>query len=583
MLIKNNSSKFLSTAVDQVVDQLNNSFKSLGWKYKINSNDLEFISDTEKGDIAFPCFILSKKIKKAPNIIANELQETIYPNKLISSIENINGYLNFYLDKNKAFSSILEQILKEGEKYGSTNIGAKKKIMIEFSSPNTNKPLHLGHLRNIVVGWSVSKMLEFLNFRVIKATLLNDRGIHICKSMLAYDMWGNNKNPDIKADHFVGNYYVLFEKKSKENAELSKDLLTLLSKLEKNDPSIVSLWRKMNKWAESGFKETYLKLGVEFDKVYKESKIYKRGKEIVIKKFEEGVFEKDKNGAIFANLESFGLPNKVLLRSDGTSIYITQDIYLSILKFKEYDLEKSIYCVGKEQELYLMQLFKTLELIGYSFSDKCYHLSHGMVFLPEGKMKSREGKVVDADNLISELEDLASKEIFKRDFNVSKKKLKEISSGVGLAALKYYLLRSAPTKDIYFNPKESISFIGETGPYIQYSYARICSILKKAKESQSKKTNYSFLSLDNKEELDLVIFLAKFPSILEKAALNYNPSSLTQYLYKLADKSNSYYEKFPILKERKEVREARLILVKCIKTVLANGLNLLGIPVIEEM
>lgn len=580
---KNKSSVFLLRVISQIVIQINDAFKTLGWNYQITDNDLEFNSDTEKGDVVFPCFFLAKKLKISPNDIAKKLEESIQSKNLVLSIRNINGYLNFYLDKQEVSSFVLEQILKEKSRYGAINIGRKKKVMIEFSSPNTNKPLHLGHLRNIVLGWSVSKILEFLNFKVIKASLLNDRGIHICKSMLAYKKWGNDKKPDIKSDHFVGDYYVLFEKKNKSGDELDKELSNLLIKLEKKDPSTISLWKKMNKWAEDGFKETYSKLKVDFDKVYKESKIYEKGKEIVLKKYQEGIFDKNKDGAIFANLENFNLPNKVVLRSDSTAIYITQDIYLTLLKFKEYNLEKSIYCVGKEQELYLKQLFKILDLLNYSYADKCFHLSHGMVFLPEGKMKSREGKVVDADNLIFELESFALKEILKRDSNFSEKTLKEVSENISISALKYYLLRSAPTKDIYFNPKKSLSFIGETGPYIQYSYVRICSILKKSKGTNLKGFNHSSLSLGNKEESDLIMSLAEFPLIIKKAGLSYNPSILAHYLYKLADKSNSYYEKFPILKEDKNVRESRLILIECIKIVLENGLGLLGIPVIKKM
>ena len=482
---------------------------------------------------------------------------------------------------NKATPIILNKIIKEKKKYGDSDIGQKKKIMVEFSSPNTNKPLHLGHLRNIVIGWSVAQLLEAVGFKVIKASLLNDRGIHICKGMVAYKEWGDNKKPTIKPDHFVGKYYVLFEKEVKKNPNLQKELLKLLDKLEKKSTSTIVLWKRLNKWAENGFKETYSNLGVLFDKVYRESEIYKKGERVILRGFEKGIFKKDKNGAVIADLEKYGLPNKVLLRANGTAIYITQDIYLAVLKFKEYRLKKSIYCVGNEQDLYLKQLFKILELLGYYWAKDCYHLSHGMVFLPEGKMKSREGKVVEADDLILKLKVFASEEILKRRLNIQKTQLSKRSLEIALGALKYYLLQVEPSKNVYFEPQKSISFIGRTGPYVQYAHARICSILRKAKHLSFSKIDYS--CLNSKEEKELVILLAKFPLVIKKSALNYNPAFLAQYLYQLAEKFNLFYENSPVLKTNEKIKKARLLLISCIKIVINKGLNLLGIATPEKM
>jgi len=581
ILKKENKSKLLSIVIKEILEQINQSVQSLGWKYQVQDSDLTYTPEKEMGDLAFPCFKLAKKLEEPANIVARELRKKINSSNLISSVKNINGYLNFYINTDKAVSIILNQVIKEKKSYGDSNIGKKEKIMIEFSSPNTNKPLHLGHVRNIVIGWSVAQLLKTIGFRVIKVSLLNDRGINICKTILAYKKWGHNKKPTIKSDHFVGKYYVLFEKKTKENPDIQKELVEVFNKLEKKDPSITILWKKLNKWAEKGFKETYSNLDIKFEKEYRESEIYKQGQKIILKGLEKGVFKIDKNGAIIADLKKYGLSNKVLLRSDGTAIYITQDIYLAILKFKEYNIKKSIYCVGNEQNLYLKQLFKIIELLGYSWSKDCYHLSHGMVFLPEGKMKSREGRVVEADDIISKLKTLASKEILKRKLNISKKELLKRSSEIALGSLRYYFLQVEPSKNVYFEPQKSVSFLGKTGPYIQYAHARICSILRKDKNLSLSKIDYSCLK--SREEKELVMFLAKFPLVIEESALNYNPAFLAEYIYQLAEKFNFFYEHYPILKTKKEIKNARLLLIKSIKIVLSKGLYLLGIDSPEKM
>src|SRR3989344_881795 len=373
---------------------------------------------------------------------------------LLDKVAPNGPYINFYLNKKNLSTSVLHKIQQQKENYGQQSFG--EKIMIEFSSPNTNKPLHLGHVRNISLGDSISRILSFLGNDVIKGCLVNDRGIHICKSMLAYKKWGHNKNPDKKSDFFVGDFYVLFAKKATEHPELEQEAQEMLRLWEKGDKEVVALWKKMNEWVYAGFEETYAKLAVSFDKYYYESAIYLFGKEIAQEGLKKEIFF-DKDGAIVAPLQEFGLPDKVLVRSDGTTIYITQDLYLALKKFEDYKLNRSIYVVGSEQNLHFQQLFAILKKLGHKFADGCYHLSYGMVNLPEGKMKSREGTVV----------------------------LQQRGKQVGIAALKFHMLKIDAAKDMVYNPKESISFEGETGPYVQYTHARISSILRKHGELAS--------------------------------------------------------------------------------------------------
>ncbi|MBW2994787.1 arginine--tRNA ligase, partial [Candidatus Woesearchaeota archaeon] len=372
---------------------------------KTISELLEIPPDLSLGDYAFPCFFLAKEKKEPPVKIAKELASKIKPTELIKKIEAKGAYLNFFIDKAAFAKHVLTEKPEISKQEG--------KIMIEFSQPNTNKPQHLGHIRNDLLGMSISNILQWVGYKVIKANLINDRGIHICKSMLAYQKWGNNQEPDIKGDHFVGRFYVMFAQKAKENPELEKEAQELLKKWEAGDKETLQLWKKMNEWCITGFEQTYKDLGVEFDTVYRENEIYKEGKKIILDALEKGIFKKEKNGAVIAELEP-DLPNKVLLRADGTSLYITQDINLAIKKLKDYKLDKSIYVVGSEQNLYFRQLCAILDLLGYPGVEKCHHLSYGMVYLPEGKMKSREGTVVDADYLIKEFTDFEREEIKKR-------------------------------------------------------------------------------------------------------------------------------------------------------------------------
>jgi len=549
---------------------------SLKKHIKVEESSIEVPPDPGFGDYAIPCFSFAKVLKKNPNQIAGELKKKVKKDDIIIDVKNIGPYLNFYINNIRLSEHVLKIIFKYKNNFGKTK--DKKIIMVEYSSPNTNKPLHLGHIRNIVIGKSLSNIYLFKGNRIIQSCLVNDRGIHISKSMLAYQKWGKNKPPDKKSDHFVGDYYVLFNKNLKKNPGLEAGAQELLRKWEKKEKDVMSLWKTMNKWAEEGFIETYKSLGIRFDRYYHESKIYNKGKSIVEDGFKKGKFKKI-DGAITAELEKFKLPDKVLMRADGTTLYMTQDIYLAIKKFDDYSLDKSIYVVGSEQKMHFAQLFKILELLGNKKVKDCHHLSYGMVYLPEGRMKSREGTVVDADDIINDMQNLAEKEIKKRHKKLSEKEVKRRAEIIGLGALKFFMLRTDPGKDMTFDPKESISFEGETGPYVQYVYARIASIQRKYGKRINDKVDFEALGDDEKP---LIKLLFNFPDIVKEAA-NYKPSIICRYLLDLSQEFNEYYHKIPILNAEKEQMLARLLLISCIKEVIKSGLNLLDIDVLGEM
>ncbi len=451
--------------------------------------------------------------------------------------------------------------------------------MIEYSAPNTNKPLHLGHLRNDSIGMALSNLLSFNNYKVIKANLYSNRGIHICKSMLAYKKYGKNKKPNKKSDHFVGDFYVMFMQKVKENPSLDQEAQDLLKKWENKDKETLALWKKMDNWAIQGFKQTYKTFGSKFDVEFKESDYYDKAKPIIELGIKNKVFHKDQDNSIVIDLTNYDLSKKVIMRADSTSIYITNDLALTKHKFEKYKLDKAIWIVASEQNLYFKQLFKTLELLNFKFANKCYHLNYGMVFLPEGKMKSREGKVVDADTLIENMIKLAKQEILKRNKKLSKDKLESRARQIALAAIKFYLLKTEPFKDILFNPEKSISFEGETGPYIQYAYARINSILKKVK--QIKKPDYNLLT--SNEEIKIINLLKDFPNLVEDAAKTYKISLIATYSLELAQAFSEFYEKIPVLKTEENIKIARLNLLLAVKQVLKNSLTLLNIEVPDQM
>jgi len=470
---------------------------------------------------------------------------------------------------------------KQGSDFGKQCQG--KKIMIEYPSPNTNKPLHLGHIRNMLIGSCTSKMYRFMGNNVIEANLNNDRGVHICKSMLAYKLWGKNKEPDEKSDHYVGKWYIKFAREAKKDKNLEKKALEMLSKWEAGDKKVVALWKKMNAWAYGGFEETYAKFGINFDKYYYESDFYTKGKEIVDKGLKKGVFEKTEDGAIMAPLEkTHKIPDKILLRADGTSIYITQDIYLAKLKFDDHPkMNMNVYVTAHEQDMHFKQLFAVLELLKFPWAKKCRHLSYGMVNLPHGRMKSREGTVVDADNLIENMEHLAKKEIKKRHDDLSKEEVDHRAHEIGLGALKFFILKVDPNRDVTFNPKESISFEGETGPYVQYTHARICSLFAKAGQDAITKVKFEYLS--NAHEKRLVTLLSRFPLVVEDAAQDMRPSTLAHYLIEVSQAFNEFYHACPVIGADAELRKARLLLCGGTRTVLKSGLALLGIEAPERM
>lgn len=535
----------------------------------------------EMGDFAFPCFFLAGKLKMSPDEIAINVRGNIedIPSGF-DDIQTKGPYINFFLDRKAVAMDLIEEIKASGDNYGK---GKKTvtKTMVEFPSPNTNKPLHLGHLRNMTIGESVSRILEFNGEKVIRANLNNDRGIHICKSMAAYKFYGKNKTPKLakkKSDHFVGDYYVMFNKKEKENAKMEIESHRLLQRWEQGgDKEVMDLWKKMNKWALDGFKETYAKFGIKHDVEFFESDIYKNGRDIVEKGLKDKILQKKEDGAIVADLEKEGLGEKVLLRSDGTSVYITQDLYLAKLKYEKYKLDRSIYVVGNEQEYHFNVLFSILKKLGYHF-DGLKHLSYGMVNLPEGRMKSREGTVVDADDLIDEVQKLVKKELSSREAGkLLKKQLEEKSLKIALAAIKYILLRVDTKKDMTFNPKESIDFEGDTGSYILYSYARASSILKKLKKYEK---NYSLEEIEDKE-VALVKKLGEFKEIVLKSYRDLNPSAIANYSYQLSQIFNEFYHACPVINSEKISFRADLV-VSFIQ-VLKNALYLLGIEPLEKM
>lgn len=553
-----------------------NELSKLNQLSKLNlENAIEIPPDKTLGDFSLPCFFLAKIYKKNPNQISQELSKKISKPRGISHIKVVGPYINFYIDP----IFVLKQTLSKKPNKQELNIGKSKKIMVEFSSPNTNKPQHLGHLRNNLLGQSISNILTKTNHKVIRASIINDRGIHICKSMLAYMLWGQNKKPNKKPDHFVGEFYVMYEKNAKQNPDLDKKIKELLIKWEQGDKKTILIWKKLNSWVYQGFKQTYNDFDITFDKVYYESNIYKKGKQIIYSELKKQTFEK-KDGAIIADLSKYNLPEKVLIRSDGTSLYVTQDIYLALLRFKEYNPQKIIYVVANEQELRFKQLFAILDLINKGkYTQKLYHLSYGYISLPQGRMKSREGTIVDIDTLLRDLIELSKKELLKRN-KLNKKQLEYKAKIIALSAIRVFFLKYDPSTDFVFNPESSISFEGETGPYILYTYARINSILKQRKQTK-KQAKYNLLTTP--EEIDLASHLFTLNQTIIKASNELKPSIIIRYILLLCQKTNEFYQKYPVLKAKQDLRIARLALLQKIKESLQETLDLMNIKYLEKM
>ena len=531
---------------------------------------------------AFPCFHLARFEQKPPNVIANELKIKMKLPDYLEAIEATGPYLNFRVKPEQILQNIFTLQEDYGKIYEKNSKATSKpsRIVIEYPAPNTNKPLHFGHIRNMLLGRSLSNLLKYKGDKVFDVNLNNDRGIHICKSMFAYEKWGDGKEPKIKSDHFVGEFYVKYYQMEQKDSKIIENVYDLLRLWEENDPHTRALWKKMNNWALKGFKETYKSLKISFDKEYFESEIYWKGKEKILEGLEKGVFNKTEDGAVIAFLkEKFNLPNKILLRRDGTSLYITQDVFLAFQKKEDFNYDKSIYVVANEQDLYFKQLFAVLDLIG--FKEDKFHFSYGMVYLPEGKMKSREGTIVDADNIIEKMQTLAYKEVNRRYPELTEQEKIKRANSIGMAALSFFILKFNPKSEFIFNPKESISFEGETGPYIQYCYARIESILTKSEEKIGLDIKWNLIK--HEKELFLIKQLNYFPEMLDSITRNYNIHLIPQYLLTLCQAFNSFYSSCQVLSDNKELEKMRLLLIRCVQIVIKIGLDILGIDTLNQM
>lgn len=580
-----------------------------------NTVQLQKTKSTFEGHLTLVVFPFLKVSKKKPEETAQEIGEYVAQHcDAVSAFNVVKGFLNLVIAP-KAWISLLNSIAAQPH-FGEKEVtNASPLVMIEYSSPNTNKPLHLGHVRNNLLGWSLSQIMKANGNRVIKTNIVNDRGIHICKSMLAWKRWGNGETPETsgkKGDHLIGDYYVAFdkhyreevkalktqylaegkteeeaEKDAKENAPLMQEAREMLRRWEQNDPEIRSLWQTMNTWVYAGFDETYKRLGVSFDKIYYESETYLEGKGKVEEGLSKGIFFRKEDNSVWADLTNEGLDHKLLLRSDGTSVYMTQDIGTADLRYKDYPIDNMIYVVGNEQNYHFQVLSILLDKLGFSWGKDLVHFSYGMVELPNGKMKSREGTVVDADELMQEMVNGAKKtsdEMGKLQ-DMSADERAKIAEMVGLGALKYFILKVDARKNMLFNPEESIDFNGNTGPFIQYTHARICSVLRKANEQGI--TIPASLPNDaplNEKETNLIQKLSDYASVVEQAGKDYSPSGIANYCYELTKEFNQFYHDYSILKEEDNNKKiVRLVLAQNVAKVIKNGMNLLGIDVPERM
>ena len=554
---------------------------------------MEVPPDPQLGDLGFPLFTFAKLLRLAPAKIAAELLPRLAAIPQLQGkgeVKAVGPYINVFLPKGDIAAHILETIFNQNDDYGKTSSLAGKKIMVEFSSPNTNKPLHLGHLRNDAIGESLSRILTFSGAEVYKTNIINDRGVHICKSMLAYRLFGNGIDPvkeGIKPDKFVGDMYVRFHKYSKEHPEAEEEAQALLRKWEAGDPETLELWKLMNGWALQGIQQTYTRTGVSFDKLFFESQVYRKGRAEILEGLERGVFYKDEDNSVWIDLAPIGLDKKVLLRGDGTALYITQDIGLAITRHGEWPFDKLIYVVGNEQIYHFKVLFYVLKQLGYEWYTGLHHLAYGMVNLPEGKMKSREGTVVDADDLITDLKNGALEEIAAKGREEAVGNPEEVAEKVALGALHYFLLQVDSAKDMLFNTKESLSFNGNTGPYIQYMGARISSILRKADTDEGKQAKTGTVKpelLNSAAEWELLKKLEEFPAHIDKAAAQYTPAVISGYLYDVCKLFSKFYHDCPILAaENPDVAATRLALARAVRTVLKNATQLILVPFLEVM
>jgi len=573
--------------------------------YKLKLPNIE-IQNTKKdytGDITVVVFPFLNLLKKSPLEVGTEIGNLLKKLEFVEDYNVIQGFLNLTVSSTYYLQFLKENVDKK--KYGISQPNKESPLfLVEFSSPNTNKPLHLGHIRNILLGSSISNILEANGKRVHKTQIINDRGIHICKSIVAWKKFGNNdspKNTNTKGDHFVGKYYVLFEKVYKEeiallisqgkekkyaekNAPIFLEAQSLLIKWESGDKEVMDLWTKMNQWVYQGFDKTYRELNIDFDSNYYESQTYLRGKKVVEEGLKKKIFSKKPDGSVWIDLTKDGLDEKILIRSDGTSVYITQDIGTAILRHIENpEMKGMIYTVGSEQDYHFKVLFKIIEKLNYPWSNNLHHLSYGMVDLPSGKMKSREGTVVDADEIIDEMKSsaaLISQELGKiDDFSFEEKN--KLYKMIGLGALKYFILKVDPKKRILFNPEESIDFNGNTGPFVQYTYARIQSLLRKGGLLNN---DFSVSITITEKEKEIIKHIKEFPMIVKLAGENYSPAGIINYVYDLVKSYNSYYQSVSIIKiNKKEIKNFRMNLSKMVAITIKNSMNLIGIELPEKM
>ena len=583
--------QYIQSKISEIIPKL---YNVEGVNLDVQKNKTEF-----EGDFTIVIFPLVKLAKKSPDAIGNELGEAI-KNEIdfIESFNIVKGFLNLKL-KDAVFANQLSELQDDFDNVTPKNTT----VMVEYSSPNTNKPLHLGHVRNNLLGFSVAEILKADGYNVIKSQIINDRGIHICKSMLAWEKFGNGETPEstgLKGDKLVGNYYVEFDKlykseikamvadgideeTAKKQAPSIIEAQEMLLKWEQNDPKVRELWAMMNAWVYAGFNETYFKLGVNFDQVQYESNTYILGKDLIQKGLDNGILYKKEDGSVWCDLTDEGLDQKLLLRSDGTSVYMTQDLGTAVQRFKENDLQKLIYTVGNEQDYHFQVLFKILKKLDYEWADQLYHLSYGMVELPEGKMKSREGTVVDADELVEEMITTAkekSEELGKLETLSDEDKVKSYET-VGLGALKYFILKVDPRKKMLFNPAESIDFNGKTGPFIQYTYARIQSLLAKAEYSG--KGNFGSY-VPNESEKEVIMLLAEFKEIIAKSAESLSPALVANYIYEVVKSYNSFYQNNPIVKQEDlDAKQFRLQISDLVRKTIQKALSMLGINVVNRM